>query len=176
MDQSGRLLDTAVRLDPSGRILDPSGRLVDPSGRLIDPSARLIDPTTCLVDPTGCLVDPTGCLVDPTGCIIDPRMVDPADSSSHSSLTIPTVQQSAPIQWPPCLPGKLSRGPSLEEAPKVKKSVGAQTQTDSEDTKAVQGKALNKSLCSVAKVGETLTESPDEGYEGESVETCSNTC
>lgn len=106
------------------------------------------------------------------------RTVDNAANTTFSANNAQVIAKSEQaVQWPPCLPAKLSRGHSLEERGAGRKCVGAQTQT--EEVKVFTGnqnKPVNKSLCNIAKLSETLTESPDEGYEGESVETSSNTC
>lgn len=93
----------------------------------------------------------------------------PESHKSDSVIAIGPCCSSVGIQWPPCVPAgvvKLNQEVSL-----VKKSVGAQTQTEvcEKPKSPVQGaRPVNKSLSNVREV---LTESPDEGYEGESVET-----
>lgn len=80
----------------------------------------------------------------------------PPESHKSDSIVVPCCSAVVP-QWQSCVPVKTETC--------SKKSVGAQTQTESEETLK---KPINKSLCNIT---DALTESPDEGYEGESLDT-----
>lgn len=96
----------------------------------------------------------------------------PSPPESHKSDSIISTMgpccSSVAIQWPSCVPASLVK--LNQEIGVVKKSVGAQTQTEASETpkSPVVQRPVNKSLSNVREV---LTESPDEGYEGESIET-----
>lgn len=90
---------------------------------------------------------------------------------SHKSDSVITPCCSAAVTpWPTCVPGKLLKTDSNSSV--NKKSVGAQTQTECDDLPKpnASNKPMNKSVCNVTNFQESLTESPDEGYEGESLE------
>lgn len=95
----------------------------------------------------------------------------PSPPESHKSDSMVPCCSATAVQWPSCVPAGLLK--ISAETAVVKKSVGAQTQTDSCDAvkspERTLNRPVNKPLCSV--VQEVLTESPDEGYEGESAET-----
>lgn len=97
----------------------------------------------------------------------------PSPPESHKSDSVISTMgpccSSVAVQWPPCVPAAAVKVNQDVSVPK--KSVGAQTQTETCETpkSPVQcARPVNKSLSNVREV---LTESPDEGYEGESVET-----
>lgn len=85
------------------------------------------------------------------------------------------------VQWPHCVPASLHAvGKCLHDASKdvinknvSKRCVSAQTENESTKSNLQSVKPINKSVFNV-KVHEVLTESPDEGYEGESGESNSN--
>lgn len=86
-----------------------------------------------------------------------------ASNSDNDNIEEPSC--STTINWPTCVPGSYIRTDNNV------KSVGAQTQTDGTNTKVV-----SKSLNSSVKVQETLTESLDEGYEGEHLGSSASSC
>lgn len=95
----------------------------------------------------------------------------PSPPESHKSDSVVPCCSASVVQWPSCVPaGLLKINP---DAGTTKKSVGAQTQTECCDAvkspERTLSRPVNKPLCNVAQ--EVLTESPDEGYEGEIVET-----
>ncbi|KAB0799606.1 hypothetical protein PPYR_07486 [Photinus pyralis] len=77
------------------------------------------------------------------------------------------------VQWPHCVPASnlVNTGTCPYMTKEItKRCVGAQTESESSKSSS---KPVNKSLHNV-KIHEVLTESPDEGYEGESGESTSN--
>lgn len=95
----------------------------------------------------------------------------PSPPESHKSDSVISTMgpccSSVGIQWPPCVPASVVK--LNQEVSLAKKSVGAQTEKTEAPEPPVQSvRPVNKSLSNVREV---LTESPDEGYEGESVET-----
>ncbi|KAK4886541.1 hypothetical protein RN001_002812 [Aquatica leii] len=80
------------------------------------------------------------------------------------------------VQWPHCLPAAsiVNTGKCQHVAVEItKRCVGAQTECESSKSNLQYTKPINKSVYNL-KVQEVLTESPDEGYEGESGESNSN--
>ncbi|RZC32455.1 LRR 8, and/or I-set domain containing protein [Asbolus verrucosus] len=88
--------------------------------------------------------------------------VDGYPVRTKTDTSEPCCSTTTTINWPSCVPANFVKTDSTV------KSVGAQTQTD--DTNA--GKPLSTAL----KVQETLTESLDEGYEGEAAENNASSC
>lgn len=88
-------------------------------------------------------------------------------SDSIVSTVVPCCSDVVP-SWPSCVPANVLKADGLG-----KKSVGAQTQTDydSQAKTSVLNRPINKSVCNLTNIQDVLTESPDEGYEGESMET-----
>ncbi|KAF5279986.1 hypothetical protein FQA39_LY05367 [Lamprigera yunnana] len=86
----------------------------------------------------------------------------------------PTKLCTAPplVQWPHCVPAVsvVNTGKCANVAVEViKRCVSAQTECESSKSNLQYTKPINKSVHNL-KVHEVLTESPDEGYEGESGE------
>lgn len=97
----------------------------------------------------------------------------PPDSHKSDSIiaAIAPCCSAAGTTWPSCGPLHLVKTDSNSSV--GKKSVGAQTQTECGDPckSSAPNKPINKSLCNITNFQDVLTESPDEGYEGESLET-----
>lgn len=94
----------------------------------------------------------------------------PPESHKSDSVVNPCCSAAVP-QWPSCVPSNLLKTDSSCSV--SKKSVGAQTQTECDESAkpSAPSKPVHKSLCNVTSLQDALTESPDEGYEGESLET-----
>ncbi|KAF2898818.1 hypothetical protein ILUMI_07357 [Ignelater luminosus] len=94
---------------------------------------------------------------------------NPTSFSPQLCCTPPLV-----VQWPHCVPATLHKITTEVTNKNVsKRCVGAQTESESTKSNLQSVKPINKSVFNV-KVHEVLTESPDEGYEGESGESNSN--
>ncbi|KAL1506647.1 hypothetical protein ABEB36_005972 [Hypothenemus hampei] len=88
------------------------------------------------------------------------------------SLLSPNIASQQPssmpccsVNWPPCLPGKPQNIPGVS-----KKCASAQTDTEDECDSvsiSVPAKSENATLNVANENNDVLTESPDEGYEGE---------
>jgi hypothetical protein len=86
-------------------------------------------------------------------------------SPKSENTTEPCCSTTSTVNWPSCVPANFVKTDSNV------KSVGAQTQTEETNTKVG-----NKPSSGALKVQETLTESLDEGYEGENSENNANAC
>lgn len=88
-------------------------------------------------------------------------------SMSSTSTAEPCCSTAVNVQWPPCLPANLHS--SKQETAVIKKCVGAQTQTEhlSPNKSILQNKIGNKLVNNVGVIDEIVSESPDEGFEGD---------
>lgn len=100
-----------------------------------------------------------------------------SESASKAAMFAPQPCCSPPVvQWPHCVPATLNKLSNCQQSASAdlgKRCVSAQTDSESTKSNLENTKPINKSLFNV-KVHEVLTESPDEGYEGESGESNSN--
>lgn len=88
-------------------------------------------------------------------------------SISSTSTAEPCCSTTISVQWPTCMPANLHT--SKQDTTVIKKCVGAQTQTENlSPNKSVNpNKISNKLISNIGVVNEIVSESPDEGFEGD---------